>query len=114
MEVEQRYVIKFFLEEGMKGVEIIYRLNEHYGRDALERTQVHYWIKEARSGRKNLSNIPPPGRAWNNGLDDCIGKALKEDPHLSTRKIAKALNISSTTVRNHLTKSFGMKYHHMR
>jgi hypothetical protein len=28
MKVEQRYVIKFFVEEGMKGVEAIGRLNE--------------------------------------------------------------------------------------
>jgi hypothetical protein len=35
MGVEQRYAIKLFVEEGMKGVEIIDRLNRHYGRDAL-------------------------------------------------------------------------------
>jgi hypothetical protein len=45
MEVESRYVIKFFVEEGMKGVEITDRLNKHHGRDALQRTQVYYWIK---------------------------------------------------------------------
>jgi hypothetical protein len=33
---------------------------------------------------------------------------LKEGVRLSTRKIAKALNISSTTLRNHLPKSLGM------
>jgi hypothetical protein len=35
MEVEQTYIIKFFVEEGAKGVEIIDRLNKDYGRDAL-------------------------------------------------------------------------------
>jgi hypothetical protein len=44
MEVEQRYAIKFFVEEGVKGVEIIDRLNKHYDRDALQRTQVYHWI----------------------------------------------------------------------
>jgi histone-lysine N-methyltransferase SETMAR len=57
--------------------------------------------------------MPPPGRAPDERLDDCIGKALKEDPHLSTRKIAKVLSISSTTGQSHLTKSFGMKCYHM-
>jgi hypothetical protein len=38
MEVEQRYVIKFFVEEGMKGVKITGRLNKHYGGDAFQRT----------------------------------------------------------------------------
>jgi hypothetical protein len=46
-------------------------------------------------------------------LDDCIVKALKEDPHLSTRNSATALNIRLRTVRNDLTKSSGMKYCHM-
>jgi hypothetical protein len=75
---------------------------------------VYYSIKEVKSGRKNLSNISPPGRALDEGLDDCIEKALKEDPHLSTRKIAKALNSSSTTVRNHLTKPLRMRFYHLR
>jgi hypothetical protein len=97
----------------MKGVEIIDRLNKHYGRDALQRTQVYCWIKEVKSGRNDLSNIPPPGMAPDEGPVNCIGKALKEDPNLSTRKIAKALNITSTTVRYHLTKPLGMKCYHM-
>jgi hypothetical protein len=29
MEVEQRYVIQFFVEEGTKGMKIIDRLNKH-------------------------------------------------------------------------------------
>jgi hypothetical protein len=114
MKVEQSYVIKFFEEEGMKGVEIIDGLNKHYGWDAIQRTQVYYWIKEVKSEGKDLSNIPPAGRAPDEGLYSCIGKALKEDPHLSTRKIAKALDISSMTVQNHLTKSLGMKCYHVR
>jgi hypothetical protein len=53
------------------------------------------------------------GRTLGEGLDDCIAKAHKEDPHLSTRKIAKALNMSSAMAQNHLTKSLGMKCYHM-
>jgi hypothetical protein len=40
MDVEQRYVIKFFVEEGTKGAEITGILNNHYGRHALQRRQV--------------------------------------------------------------------------
>jgi hypothetical protein len=40
MEVEDRFVINFFVEEGMKAVEIIERLNKHYGGEALKQTQV--------------------------------------------------------------------------
>jgi hypothetical protein len=113
MKLEQTYVIKFFVEEGIKGVEIIDRLDDYYGRDALQRMHTHYRIKELKSGRHDLSNTPPLGRTPDEGLDDCIGKALKENSHLSMRKIAKALNIGSTMVRNHLAKSLGKKYYHM-
>jgi hypothetical protein len=114
MEVEQRNVIRFFAEQGMKGVEIIDRRNKHYDRDALQLTHVYDWIKEVKLGRKDLSNVPPAGRAPDEGLDDYIAKALKEDRHLSTRGMAKTLNTSSTTVRNYMTTSLGMKCYHMR
>jgi hypothetical protein len=31
MELEQRYVIKFFADEGIQGVQILSRLRDHYG-----------------------------------------------------------------------------------
>jgi hypothetical protein len=75
---------------------------------------VYYWIKEAKSRRKDLSNVLPPERAPDEGIDDCIAKALKEDSLFSMRRITSALDISSKTVRNDLTKSLGMKCYHMR
>jgi hypothetical protein len=114
MQVEQRCVTKFFVAEGMKFVEIIDKLNKHDGWDPLQGAQVYYWTKEMKSGRKHLSNVPPPGRGPDEGLDDCIAKELKEDPDLSARRIAKALNISFTTVRNDFTMSLEMKCYHKR
>jgi hypothetical protein len=66
-----------------------------------------------KSGRKNLPNVSPRGRVPDDGPEDCKANALTVDAHLSTRKIAKALNISSTTVGNLLTKSLGMKCDHV-
>jgi hypothetical protein len=74
--------------------------------------QVYYWINIVKSGRKDLSNIYPPGMAPGEGADTCIGKTLKENPDLSTRKTSEAWNISFTTVQNRLTKFFGMKCCH--
>jgi hypothetical protein len=34
MELEQRYVIKLFVQEGMKQIEVIDRLDKHYDRNA--------------------------------------------------------------------------------
>jgi DNA invertase Pin-like site-specific DNA recombinase len=75
---------------------------------------VYNFDREVKSGGQNLSDISPPRRAPDEALDNCIAKAFKENPDLSTRKIARALRISSATVRKHLTKSLGMKCHHMR
>jgi hypothetical protein len=36
MQAEQRYVIKSFVEEGMKRLEIIDVMNKHLGADALQ------------------------------------------------------------------------------
>jgi hypothetical protein len=75
--------------------------------------QGYRWIKEVELERRDFLNIPPPGRAPDQGLDDCIGKAVKEDPRLSTGKIVDALNVGSATARNHLTK-FGNEMLHVR
>jgi hypothetical protein len=105
--VEQKSVVKLFVEEGIKEMDIIDRLNHHYGPDALQRMHVYHPIKGVTLGRKDISNVSPPGRASDKRLDDCITKALRESHNLSARNIARASNINSTTVRNHLTESWG-------
>jgi hypothetical protein len=52
----------------MKRMKTIDRLSNHYRRDALQQTLVYYWIKEVKSGRKDLSDIQPPGRAPDESL----------------------------------------------
>jgi hypothetical protein len=93
MKGAQRQVIKFVVEKSMKGVEMIDSLNNDYGGETLQRTHVHYWIKEGKSGTHDCSNISSSGRASNEGLVHCVGKVLKEDFHLSATNIVKALNI---------------------
>jgi hypothetical protein len=85
--VEQSYAIKFFMDKSMKWVGIIDRLNHRYCRDAIQRMQVYCWIPKVKLGRKNLSNIPRVGKTPDERLGDSIGKTLKEDADLSTRRI---------------------------
>jgi hypothetical protein len=61
-------------------------MNKHYDQDAIQRMQVYYWIKEVKPGRRDLLDTRPPPRTPGERLDDCIGRTLKTDPHLSTRK----------------------------
>jgi hypothetical protein len=98
MEVEQWHVIKFFTDEGMPAIKIIFRLRDHYGEDELSRTQIHFWINEIKGGRTDLNNIAGPGRKPDEGLASVISARLDADPHLSARKLAQSLRIAASTV----------------
>jgi hypothetical protein len=39
--IEQRYVIKFFADEGCTGIGIHQRLKDHYGEGAMSRSEVY-------------------------------------------------------------------------
>jgi hypothetical protein len=88
MGIEQRYVVKFFTDEGMPAVEIISRLRDHYGEDALSRTQIYFWINEIKRGRTDINNIASPGREPNEGLAGVIAAKLDADPNLSAQSSA--------------------------
>jgi hypothetical protein len=114
MEVEQRYVIKFFTDQGMQGMEIIRRINEHYGDNALSRSTIYSWIAEVKRGRTDLSNIGSPGRTPDEGLAGVIATRHERDPHLSARKLAQSLGIAASTVCHYLSDVLGMKCFQMR
>jgi hypothetical protein len=58
MEIEQRDVIKFFIDEDMKPLDILMRLHKHYGPRAFSRFTLYFWITEKRCGKTDLSEIP--------------------------------------------------------
>ena len=100
--IEQRYVIKFLLEEGDTGIEIHRRLTEHYRDRAMSRSEVYRWVRDIKGGRTDLETISSPGRTPDEGLADVIRKRIDEDPHLSARKIAQSLGIATSTVCHYL------------
>jgi hypothetical protein len=114
MEVEQGHVIKFFSDEGLPGVQIVECLRQHYGKDALSRTQEYFWINEAKRARTDLSTIASPGREPDESLAAVIAGKLDTDPHFSARKLAQSLGIAASTVCRYLTEVLGMKCRHLR
>jgi hypothetical protein len=48
--IEQRYVIKFLLEEGDTGIEIHPRLMEHDRDRAMSRREVFRWVRDMQGG----------------------------------------------------------------
>jgi hypothetical protein len=114
VEVEQRYIIKFFSDEGMPGVRIIGRLRQHYGEDALSRTQMYFWINEVKRGRTDLNTIASPGREPDESLVAIITGKFDANPHFSARKLLQSLAIAASTVCRYLTEVLEMKCRHLR
>jgi hypothetical protein len=109
MEIEQDYVVKFFIDEGMKPLNILMCFHKHYGPRTLSRFILYFWIGETRRGRINLSEIPGPGRTPDEGLATVIARRHEQDPHLSARKFAQSLWISPMTVCYYLSDVLELK-----
>jgi histone-lysine N-methyltransferase SETMAR len=114
MSVEQRYVIKYWFDEGLRGTQIIAKLKQHYKSDVLSDQAIRYWIRGVKFLRKDLNNIPSPGRPQIEDLDVQIEQIIENDPHASARHIAEVLNVSPSTVCDRLTNDLGMKCCHLR
>jgi hypothetical protein len=68
MEVEQRYVIKFFSDGDMSEVQIVARFRQHYGEGVLSRTEVYFWINEVTQWRTDLNTVASSGKEANEVL----------------------------------------------
>jgi hypothetical protein len=53
--IEQRYVIKFFADEGCTGIEIHQRIKDYYGDSAMSRSEVYRWIRDIKGEREPTS-----------------------------------------------------------
>jgi hypothetical protein len=93
MAFEQCYLIKLLSDEGMPGVQIVKRLRQHYGEDALSRTQVYFWIREVKPGRTDFNTIASPGKEPDESLAAVIAGGLDCDPQFSARKLAQSLGL---------------------
>jgi hypothetical protein len=112
--LKQRYIIKILVKGQVPAPEIIAKLQQHYGDNALKRTQVYFWIGEVRRGRENLSDVKRLGRSADETLSDLVAGMYGEDPGFSARKIARSLRIATNTVIFHLRNSLGLKCYHRR
>jgi hypothetical protein len=114
MEIEQRYVIKYYFDRHRKGTQIIEKLKKHYKDNALTDPAIRYWIYQHKLGRTDLSDIPSSGRRPIEGLADQVQKEIEKDPHASARQIAAVLGVSPDTVRSRLINDLEMRCCHLR
>jgi hypothetical protein len=70
--LEHRHILRFLLKKDNTPLNILSRLQNIFRERAMKQTQVHFWIREIRRGREDLSDEERPGRR-NAGSSDRIG-----------------------------------------
>jgi hypothetical protein len=93
---------------------MVERLRQHYGEDALSRTQGYFWINEVKRGRTDLNTISSTGREPGQSLAAAMSGKLDTDPHFSARKLAQSLGIAASTVYQYPTEVLRMKCRRLR
>ena len=111
--MEQRYFIKCLYLSGETPHQIIEKIAEWFGEEAMHRTQVYFWIGELKRGRQDLSDAPRSGRPKKDEIDIEIKSILDLHPYATIRMIASIVSCSTSTVLNHLY-TMGYKNYHLR
>lgn len=114
MEIEQRYAIAFCYRWNMTAEQIADVFQDLYGDKAYQLSTIYFWIRQVKSGRKNLHDQPDREKPKDEGLTNAIKNLIEKDPFLSARKMAKLLDISPNTVINRLTDDLGYKCYNTR
>ena len=74
---QQRGAIHFLFLKHYTAEQIHQELQQTVGQDAYSLSEVYYWIKEIKSGRADLNNIPPPENRLIRQLDQISRNTLK-------------------------------------
>lgn len=103
MEVKIRYILQHHYDQGEKAKQAAKKICEVYGPNTVSNTTAKEWFRRFRSGNFDVEDAPRSGRPIAVETDK-IMEIIEVDRHVSTRSIAQELNISHTTVLNHLKK----------
>jgi hypothetical protein len=114
MELEQRLIIHFLCREAANPQAIQARLSAQVGDAADSLRSVQDWCRYVRQGREFLGGKPRSGRPPIGFLDVRILTCLEKQPFHTAYSLAEILNVSHTTILNHLRDALGMKLFHLR
>ena len=109
--IEQRYSIKFCVKLKKTPTETYDMLKAAYEGHTLSRTQVFEWHKRFRDGRDVVEDDEGRGRpntSVNEKSTNAIAQVVRENPRLSVRKIAGAVDISVGSAHTILHEELGM------
>ncbi|CAK9817932.1 Histone-lysine N-methyltransferase SETMAR [Anthophora plagiata] len=96
-----RHILLFYFHKGKKAAEAHKEICEVYGVDCLTERTCQNWFKKFRSGDFSLKVDQRFARP--SEVDDDKMKAIIEsNRHITVREVAKQLNVSHTTIENHI------------
>lgn len=99
--VHFRHILLFYFHKGKNARQACEKLCKVYGNNSLQERQCQRWFKKFRSGDFDLNDDPRSGRPTE--VDDDKIKALMDsNPRYTTREVAEILNMSNSSVYNHL------------
>jgi hypothetical protein len=113
VELEQRIIIRFLNRKHTEPGDIHARLSAQFGDAAYSLRSVQHWCQYIRQGRELLDDEPRSGRPPIDYLDIEIISSLKKQFFHSAYSLAEILDISHTTILNHLRDLLGMQLFHL-
>jgi hypothetical protein len=114
MELEQRIIIRFLYREHVEPRDIHARLSAQFGDGVYSLRSIQRWCQYIRQGCELLDDERRSGRPPIDFLDIQILSSLEKQSFHSAYLLAEILDVSDTTILNHLHDSLGMKFFHLR
>ncbi|XP_049821930.1 histone-lysine N-methyltransferase SETMAR-like [Aethina tumida] len=100
-----RHILLFYYRKGKNAVQARKKLTDVYGEDVLTVRQCQNWFAKFRSGKFDIEDAPRSGRPVE-ADKDAIKALVDANRRITTREIGLRLNLSNSTVHDHL-KSLG-------
>ena len=110
--MEQRVVMKFLVNEGVKPADIYRRLQAQYGDEMLSRSKTFEWCKRFKDGRTSVSDDPGRGGSKPTAVIPVniqrVERLILDNRRITCREIAQETNLSvgtvNTIIHKHLQK----------
>lgn len=107
-QIEIRSVVKFLWLKDYNNKDIYEEICSVYGEEKMTLREIQNRIKSLEEGNHSLFDKVRSGRPLKNDLIDPISHIMEEDPYISTKKLAKKLNVAKQTIKRILIEELHM------
>jgi histone-lysine N-methyltransferase SETMAR len=96
-----RHIAFYYFKKGKRAADTHRKLCRVYGVDAITERTCQIWFTKFRSENFLFQDVPRSGRSVQLN-EDQLKAIIENDRHITVREIAKKLNLSKTTIDDHL------------